>query len=239
MKLEEFEKQLLIEPGSQDPEFLAAKKGSLAHARAHKASERFERKLSAALQLPVDEGRAGQVLEAVLGDPASGSSGRRWGLLAMAASLVAAVGLSLLLVQSKPAPDIRTAFVAHLRHPEPAALASREAVDEQRALEALALMGATGLPRQATVTYVYPCPIGGVKGMHMVVTDSQQRQTTLLFMPDRSLASADEFVVDGMPAQVFNTPSGAAAAFAHAGELPEDLLRELFGVDRLALAFNG
>ncbi|MDX1569425.1 MAG: DUF3379 family protein [Xanthomonadales bacterium] len=239
MNLDELEKQLLIEPDSQDPEFLAAKTSTLEHARAVKASEQFEKDLAEALRLPVGEDNAERVLTAIFDDQSDGPPARRWGLLAMAASLVAAVGLAFFLIQPEQPSDIRTAFVEHLRHPEPQALASDTAVAEGRALEALALMGATGLPREAAVTFAYPCPIGGVKGMHLVVTDRQRRKTTLMFMPERSLASPEEFVVDGMPARVFNTPSGAAAAFAHSGELPQELLRELFGADRLALAFNG
>ncbi len=45
MNLEDFEKQLNIEPRNEDPEFLEARRSSLSHAAAYRQAQAFEEKL--------------------------------------------------------------------------------------------------------------------------------------------------------------------------------------------------
>ena len=144
MNLDDFKKILMTEPDSEDPEFVTAKTSSLEHARATRESERFEQQLAAALKVPVPEDGARRIL-AGLGQ--GGTTVARWPLLAVAAALVAAVGLAALMLRPVAPSDVRVAFVEHLQHPEPRALASDAPVAEARALAALKVMLTKSLDR--------------------------------------------------------------------------------------------
>lgn len=233
MDLEEYKKKLQIEPG--DPELEAARNESLDHARAARASAEFERRLSAALNVPVSPDAADRVLSRVLGNPPT-SSARRW--LAVAASLVAVIAIAVVLVRSPEVGDLQAAFVEHLNHPEPMALASREPVAPSLADEALQLVGAGEADPGPKVTYVSRCVIGGIRGVHMVLTDDQSRKTTLLFVPDRQVVDATQFRSDGRPARLFGTRTGAVAVFGHGGQSPDPVIRSLFGARPEILAFR-
>lgn len=215
MDLEEFEKRLLSEPRSDDPEVIAARRASTAHAAAYRAAQAFEDRLEAALTLPVAPDAADRIIARCLGRR---SRAPVW--IALAASLAVAAVVAVWLVPSGPsAADlaVRAAFVDHLSLPEPA-LDSQTPVDSEQVRAAFAVAGVELTGELGNVTYLYPCVIGGQKGLHLVMTESDGSQATLMMMPGRHLVAAADFSLPGLSAHLLPTAMGAIALFGHGNQ---------------------
>ena len=237
MDLEEFKRRLLTEPGDTDPAFSAARNSSTEHARAARESDAFEQQLAAALRLPVRGDLADDVLRRCVGKR-PGSSSATW--LSIAAVLVAAVALALVLLPgSDPAPGagqvaLANAFIDHYNHPEPRALIADEPMPAERAIEALVALGAHPEGAPGAVTYISPCAIGGVRGLHLVTLDEQGRRVTLMFVPNAEVERAQQLALE-LPARMIGTASGAVAVFVHNGQDVEAVIDGLFA-DRATAA---
>jgi hypothetical protein len=240
MNLEEFNKRLMIEPNDQDPEFLAARRASTEHMAAARDAEAFESLLGDALRPAVDPELHEQILSHSLGaDRAPG--GRAWQWMAIAATLVLAFGLSsVFFYRPAEALPLREAFVEHLRYPEPKALTSLDQVSENDVKKMFARYGADLVTEVGQVTYLSPCKIGGKRGIHMVVTESDGRKITVMYLPRETLAMAEEFSIDEISARMVRTPIGVLALFGHQGqdvnELSTRLMRGLGGLSIAALS---
>lgn len=211
MDLEEFKKRLTIEPRSDDPELVEARRGSVAHAGVWRAAQAFEDRLEAALKLPVAPGRAERIVERCL------RRSRAPLMFALAASLTVAAVIAVWLLPSGPSAadlEIRTAFVEHLDNPEPA-LASETPVDPERIRAEFAVAGVELTGDLGNVTYLYPCVIGGEKGLHLVMTGADGAKATMMMMPGRELAVAADFSLPKVSAQLLPTAMGAIALFGH------------------------
>ena len=237
MNLEEFNKRLMIEPNDQDPDFLAARRVSTEHMAAAHEAEAFESLLAGALRPPVDPDLHEQILGHSLGaDHATASHSWQW--LAVAATLALSVGLgSIFFNATTEAIPLREAFVEHLRYPEPKALASLDQVAEDDIKRMFAGYGADLATEVGRVTYLSPCKIGGKRGIHMVVTESGGRKVTVMYLPNETLAMAEEFSVDGISARMIRTPIGVLALFGHQGQDVNELSARLrMGLGGLTIA---
>ncbi|MEM9300611.1 MAG: DUF3379 family protein [Pseudomonadota bacterium] len=253
MTPEEFDQILNSEPRSQDPAFLEAKRSDLTLARKAADAEAFEQKLERALALPVDNDLTDRILSRIDDRP---TAWQRWPVsLAAAATVVIAVSLAILLPDSDVAPasdpviaavdkqdmmadkgamagdPMVAAFYDHLMKDKSQALASTAAFQSAEAEAALAEVGIrmadSGM--KLTFAYPYPCPVGG-PSMHLVMTDEESRQTTVLFSPaGRVEKGVDTMAPDNLPARAFNVAAGAVYVVAHDGQPVDVLMGTLFG----------
>lgn len=236
MDFKKYLTRLGVEPRSQDPRFLDASRSSLDHARAHAEAQKFEDKLEAALKLPSDPALKQDLLAIAGGQsrPASHASVAGW--LALAASVLVLVGVASFLLPTTGADaQVRQAFVAHLSHPEPA-LTARQNISDQRILERFAERGIVLREGLQDVSYYSPCVIGDVPGLHLVMTDDEHQQVTLMLMPGQGLESKHNFSMGDMTVQLSETSAGALALFGHQGQdlsgTMRDLLRNIDGPRR-------
>lgn len=237
MNLDDFKKMLMTEPDSRDPEFLAARRESTEHMAAARDSEDFESQLAAALRVTVQPDLAETILERAL--PES-ETPRNWRWLAVAATVTLAVGISVVLFQrSGEDLSLREAFVQHLLHPEPSALASRDTISVDDLQQAFSRFGADLDTDVGHVTYLQRCRIGGRRGLHMVVTHNGD-QVTVMYLPKEALAKAEDFFVGEVTGRMVATPTGVLALFGHQGQDMDELsARFLRGLGAFSVAALG
>lgn len=136
-------------------------------------AQAFERRLDAALAVPLPDGLAARILAAQQAQPvASGGRLRRgaWLSFAAAAALLLAVGI-VLQRQRAGATGLPDLVAAHVSGPhEHAALALTTPVAPAEVVQAFADRGVTlAAAPPADVAYVSECPIGRWKSVHMVM----------------------------------------------------------------------
>lgn len=178
-------------------------------------ADELETRIEAAAQVPVPEGLADRViLRHKL------KSRRRFGLLALAASLALAISLSA--VRSfLPGEEVEQALIAHVAH-EPESLKSTAEVPEHRLAAALAEAGGELKAPIGRVVYFNVCPMpGGGKGAHIVLVTPFGR-ATLLLMPERQQTARGVFNQHGMSATLLSLGRGSIGVVA---DSPEQLER--------------
>ncbi len=221
VELEEFKKQLLIDPRSQDATMRAARRSSVEHMAAAKQSVEFESRLEAALKFDPAANLVEDLLAGVRQqEPAAGRS--NWGRwLATAASITMALGIgSFLYKGTVEATPMREAFVAHMNnfYEYPKALRSAEARPESEVIGIFGEFGAVLDGGFGKVTYLTRCKIGGKLGIHMVVSGDSGDKTTVMFLPGEELLAEVSFEVDQVTAHMAPTPTGVVALFGHNGQ---------------------
>ena len=221
MELEDFKKQLMIEPGSQDEAVLAARRSSVQHMAAAKKSDAFESALEAALRFDTDNNLATEILAGVWqqGPAAGPSPWGRWA--AAAASVTLALGIGAFIYNGTvEATPMREAFVAHMnnRYEYPMALTRADVQPESEVRETFNEFGADLDGGFGEVTYLARCKIGKKLGVHLVVTEDSGDKTTVMFLPGEELLTEISFDVDQVTARMVPTPTGVAALFGHDGQ---------------------
>jgi hypothetical protein len=117
---------------------------------------------------------------------------RRGGLLALAALLVAALGLGLR-ADARPLPE---QAVDHLRH-EADALTSTTPLPDQAIRDAFAKRGLSLARVPSGIAYVACCPMGRHATVHMVMPEGDG-PVTVIYVVDQGGGGHDEFQRDGL-----------------------------------------
>ncbi len=229
MDSEQFKIFLNADPRNREPEFLEAARSSIQNASDHAKALAFEDKLEGALRLPVVSPTADDILSHCFADEQGVTSYRPPTWLAMAAAVLVLVGVASVLLPGASSVDAyaKESFIAHLDHPEPGALGSSAKLSSLQIVSAFANQGIALGDAPSDVTYVRPCMIGEKMGMHLVVTDNNGDQITVMMMPGEDLESSHNFSVDAMTVQMVPTNAGAVALFGHQGQDVSPLGREL------------
>ena len=116
MNFSEFKRLLGAEPRSQDPEFRLARDSSPEFAQAAEDADAFEDKLERAAHIHCPEGLTDELI-ALGREPAQSAGRSRWMALAVAASLLVAVGTTLIYRNMNPSwPSVDAYLVDHYRH---------------------------------------------------------------------------------------------------------------------------
>ncbi|MEM9531373.1 MAG: DUF3379 family protein [Pseudomonadota bacterium] len=230
MDLEQYKIYLKADPRSREPEFLEASRASIENAKAHAEALAFEDKLEQALRIPVEDPSEEEILlhcwNAENVDHDHSSSPSMW--LAMAASVLMLVGVaSMFWPAGQVDADVREAFIAHLDHPMEQPLAAEGEVPAAAIALAFANRGMALEGKMENVSYLKRCVIGDVQGLHLVLTDSEGDQITVMVMPDEPLERIHNFTVDSMTVQMVPSDAGAVALFGHQGQDLSPLAREL------------
>jgi hypothetical protein len=235
MNFSEFKKRLGVEPRSRDPEILDARKSSARFDAAAVEAAVFEDKLEAVIKVSPPDSLLGEI-QSISGR----SPGRyHWVPLAMAASILLAVGGAGFIWQSRPAWNSVEAYVAdHFHHDGLSLLAkaggtpSLQEINEL--LSPLGMQMGNGLARQVTLIKYCPTPSG--RGIHMVV-HTEQGAATILLMPDTRVDDGEMVFFDQQKARLVQLNHGSAAII---GDKPYSLdqIEQSLRVDLSDLALD-
>ncbi|HKX56793.1 MAG TPA: DUF3379 family protein [Xanthomonadales bacterium] len=214
MKFSEFRQLLNSDPGSQDPEYQAARRSGPEFIRAAAASDVFEQQLARASRLPVDPGFTAS-LKASANSPAplESSLGYRF-RYALAATVLLAISAILLMPQLQQPQEPVEAYVAHHFDVDGYALLEQTGIPQTEELAAmLAAFDLQMSPELAAqVQFVKYCPTPEGMGVHLVM-NSPQGLVTVIFMPGMVVQEGEQFAFAEMAAELVNlTGLGVSAA---------------------------
>jgi hypothetical protein len=239
MNFLEFKRRLMTDPGDRDPEFRAARKKDDAFARAAKKSDEFEEKLKQALDVPIPDKLADDIIFHQSMQPVrQRRSMKRY--LAVAAALVFSVVVTSIMWLDSESPQAPESFHQHLAwHWEmdgAAALQASEHApsDEEHVRHIFSQMGVHldhELMAQVKLSKFCPTPEG--TGVHAVL-DAGDGPVTLFYMPQTQVPDAPQSILlpDGMEAWAFNLERGSMALVAEQGRdtpaLATEIKRQLY-----------
>ena len=215
MDFTEFKRRLGAEPRGTDPEFVAARDSSPEHREAVIRAESFEAKLERAVDLPVP----GDLLDTIAAIPAQGLQRRNWWPMALAASLLIAVGAAGIGWQMTRGWESVEAYVMdHYRHDGVKMVARSLEAPSGDVHEILAGFGLDAEPQLADiVSIVKYCPTPEGKGVHMVL-DTENGPLTVIYMPGTEVADREVLAFDGVEAMLVGLENGSAVIIG-----PKDL----------------
>lgn len=215
MNLSDFKRMLGADPGSHDPEFLAARASGPEFAEATALSDRFERSLRRALRIPPPP----DLLQSLASLAIVERRKPHWRPYALAAGIVLCLGVALVSLRSKPEwTSVGDYLAQHYSH-DGAQLLQRGIghsagnVDEMFAQFGLRL--SPGLARR--VGLIKHCPTPGGRGLHLVL-NLDGGAVTVILMPATRVNDGELLEFDGMRAQLVSLQSGSAALIGSAGQ---------------------
>jgi hypothetical protein len=238
MKFSEFRQLLNSDPGSQDPEYQAARRSEPEFIHAAAESDAFEQQLARASRLTVDPGFTAS-LKALAGSPPQLESSLVYRFrYAMAAAVLLAISAVLFMPQLQQPQESVEAYVAHHFDLDGYALLEQSSIPQTEELAAmLAAFDLQMSPELAAqVRFVKYCPTPEGMGVHLVL-NTPQDLITVIFMPGLVVQEGEQFAFDAMTAELINL-SGLGVSVAIVGRTeqmkPELGLALRQGVARLS-----
>lgn len=227
MNFSEFKRLIGADPWNQDPETLRARNSAPEFEQAASDAEVFERKLQSALhvQAPVD--LPGDIKK-ITRQPARQ---RNWMPLALAASLLIAVGaVSMVWKQSQQWDSVEAYLADHYSHDGNDALAhtsdaSKQDIDEMTSRIMASLNASAGQQLTGRIKFIKYCPTPEGRGAHMVVS-TDQGPMTIIFMPGTQVTDGEVVEFDQMHAYMIDLEHGSAAIIGRRSQ-PVDSLEAL------------
>jgi hypothetical protein len=223
----EFRRLCLVDPRRHDPGLAAHARSCAPCAQFAREQDERERALRAALQVEAPEGLAARVLLR----QSFARRRRPQARLAMAASLVLALGAGLYAWQWLRAPTLASEVFAHVRA-EPESLVAAGPVSGAQVDDVLHTLGARVAGEIGEIRYAGLCDIARRPGGHLVVAGTQG-PVTLLLLPAEQVARAERWRDGAFEALLVPTGRGALAVVG----LPGEPLAAI--AERLRLRFVG
>ena len=211
MDFSEFLRRLGADPGDQDPEFVSARQSGVEFEQAALEAEAFERQLQRATRLPAPDGLLDLILKISSENGPAPASGRRWRYLALAASLVMAVGAAAITWNlNRGWKSVDEYAMDHYRHDGEAMLLRTDAVSEQDIREFFTQFDVTAAPGLADIISVIKyCPTPDGTGIHMVLNTSEGL-VTVIYMPATGVTDHERMTFDNMNALYVSLEKGSA-----------------------------
>lgn len=222
MNISEFKSLLGADPWSRNADTRQARKSSAECEAVAREAEAFENKLQGALRIdaPVE------MLDDIKG---IAKRRRNWVPLALAASLLVAVGAVVLNWKLTRQWDTVQDYLADHYAYDGASLVA-EAAGEANAVEirrVLASLSAVAKPPLAgKIRVIKLCPTPDGRGAHMVV-DSGHGLVTVILMPNTRVEDGESIDFDNTHALLVNLDQGSAAIIGAAGQALEDVHEQL------------
>lgn len=212
----EFRRTLAAMPHAREPAMDAHRRQCPACQAAWEQAQRFEEELLGALQVPAPEGLAERIVLAQTTGRRQRHAHGRHTFMALAASLLVALGLGAAAWQQIDARSLPALAVAHMP-PEIASLdltrpISPRAVATGFASRDLPLPG----PVPADTTYVHDCMVGPYQAMHMV-TRRNGEPVVVLYLPHKPVARTRNFVRHGWVGREMPLGQGSLVLLSHGG----------------------
>jgi len=232
MNFSEFKKLIGADPWNRDTETLRARNSAPEFEAAAEEAEAFEEKLQSALHIqpPAD------LLESIKGisreiESIQPAKQRRWMPLAMAASLLIAVGaVGMVWKQSRQWDNVEAYLADHYSIDGDALVAqATDIVSEQDIARIMASLNASADQQlSGRIKFIKFCPTPEGRGAHMVVS-TDQGPMTIIFMPKTRVTDGEMVKFDQMHAFLINLEHGSAAIIgkqSQAVESMEAVIRE-------------
>jgi len=212
MNFSEFKKLIGADPWNQDPETLRARNSAPEFEKAASDAEAFERKLQSAMnvQAPAD------LLADIKNITHQPTKRRNWMPLALAASLVIAVGaIGMVWKQSQQWDSVEAYLADHYSHDGDDTLAHSSDASEQDIAEMTgrimaSLNASAGQQLTGRIKFIKYCPTPEGRGAHMVVS-TDQGPMTIIFMPGTQVTDGEMVEFDQMHAYMIDLEHGSAA----------------------------
>jgi len=209
MNFSEFKKQITAEPWSQDPTLLRARSSDPQFEQAALEAQRMDQKIQSAVNVAAPEGLL-EDIKAIVHQPASP---RRWMPLALAASILIALGaVAIGWQETHQWNSVEEYLVEHYSHDgdrlvnDATTLVPAEEVQRIMAsLNASAGQSLTGM-----VKLIKYCPTPQGRGAHLVVSTADGPMT-IVFMPQTRVTDGETLEFDHKHAYMVNLDHGSAA----------------------------
>jgi hypothetical protein len=207
----EFRRQLLIDPHGGDAESVDHARACTTCALAQQRALLFEGSLKSALVIDAPPQLAESILLRQATEQQRGRQRLRRGgmLLALAASLVLALGIGLRL-EAQPLPELA---VKHLEG-EAFVLSKTQAVTDAEARNAFARLGVKVGNLPADISWIGCCPVGRYSAVHLVMQQGSGPVTVLL-LTDDSNESRQDFAREGWLGRSVPLAHGTLVLLAH------------------------
>lgn len=232
MNFSEFKRLIGADPWNRDSETLRARNSAPEFEAAAAEAEAFEEKLQSALHIqpPADllEGIKGISREVENIQPAKQ---RRWMPLALAASLLIAVGaVGMVWKQSRQWENVEAYLADHYSIDGDALVAqATDIVSEQDIARIMASLNASADQQlSGRIKFIKFCPTPEGRGAHMVVS-TDQGPMTIIFMPKTQVTDGEMVKFNQMHAFLVSLEHGSAAIIgkqSQAVESMEAMIRE-------------
>jgi len=225
MNFSEFKKLIGADPWNRDSETLRARHSAPEFEKAANDAETFERKLQSALhiEMPAD------LLKDIKKISHQPAQRRNWMPLALAASLVIAVGaVSMVWKQSHQWDSVEAYLADHYAHDGAAVLGhSSDNISEQDLAEMTgkimaSLNASAGQQLTGRIKFIKFCPTPEGRGAHMVV-NTDQGPMTIIFMPGTQVTDGEMVEFDQMHAFMVDLEHGSAAIIGRRSQPVESL----------------
>jgi hypothetical protein len=225
MNFSEFKHKLGAEPHSREPEFLRARHSAPEFEQAAAEAEHFEEKLERAVALPVPEGLIDELRAVSLSEPSPRR--RRWLPVALAASVLVAVGAASLYWNMSHSWASVDAYLAdHYQDDGQKLIAMADgsvSADSQSFFSRFDVRAEPALAGLIGVIKYCPTPDG--KGVHMVL-NTQNGPVTLIYMPEIHVNDGQVLGFDRLEAMLVDLPRGSAAIIG----TPDQEIRGLYAM---------
>ena len=209
MNFSEFKRLIGADPWNREPETLRARNSSPEFEEAASEAESFERKLQGAVNLPPPA----DLLDDIKAISRQSPSRNRWMPLALAASLVIAVGaVGIVWKQANRWDSVESYLAEHYAHDgaELVASATQEA-PKPEVHRIMASLNASADPSLSEkIRFIKFCPTPDGKGAHMVV-NTPQGPLTVIFMPATDVNDGEMVEFEQMHAFLVDLEHGSAA----------------------------
>ncbi len=212
MNFSEFKRLIGADPWNQDPETLRARNSAPEFEQAASDAEAFEHKLQSALhiQAPAD------LLKDIKKITHQPTKQRNWMPLALAASLVIAIGaVSMVWKQQQQWESVEAYLADHYSMDGATVLAHSSDASEQDIAEMTSkimasLNASAGQQLTGRIKFIKYCPTPEGRGAHMVVS-TDQGPMTIIFMPGTQVTDGEMVEFDQMHAYMIDLEHGSAA----------------------------
>ena len=221
MNFSEFKKLIGADPLNRDSETLRARKSAPEFEAAAAEAEAFEEKLQSALHIqpPAD------LLNEIKSIDQQPVRRRNWMPLALAASLLVAVGAAGIVWQQNHQWDSVEDYVAdHYSHDGGNSLAgATDFVAEQDINKIMAKLGASADQQlSGRIKFIKFCPTPNGRGAHMVVS-TDQGPMTIIFMPKTKVTDGEMIRFEQQHALLVSLEHGSVAIIGELSQAVEDL----------------
>jgi len=211
MNFSEFKRLLGAEPRSGDPEFQRARHSSPEFEELAADAERFEKKIERATLIPAPDGLMEDIM-AITRQPSEPVKSRGWWPMALAASVLLAVGAAGLTWNMNRGWDsVEDYLVYHYRHDGEKVMARADggtASDVQAILSRLDVQASPSLADIVGVIKYCPTPDGN--GVHMIL-NTETGPVTVIYMPQTNVTDGEMLTFDNVEAVLVELQSGSAA----------------------------
>lgn len=211
MNFSEFKRLLGAEPRSGDPELQRARHSSPEFEEAAADAERFETKLERAALIPAPEGLMEDIM-AITRQPSAPAKSRGWWPLALAASVLLAVGAAGITWNMNRGWDsVEDYLVYHYRHDGEKLMARVDGGTASDVQTILAELDVQASPALADIIGVIKyCPTPDGKGVHMIL-NTETGPVTVIYMPHTRVTDGEMLAFDNVEAVLVELQSGSAA----------------------------